>query len=117
MNGPAPAIDLDDFQRRAKRIYDERVRAREEATECGIAEAEAEHLYLRKRQLRLNYYRNKEGQGVTEAMANAEGDASEHRRERDIQQTLKKSAWARVEEMERNAAILNQAAKMSEGLT
>jgi hypothetical protein len=116
-NGPLPALDLNDVQRRAHRIYTERVKAREEAEECGKAEAEAEFLYLKKRQIRLSYYRTKEDMGVTEAMAHAEADAAEHRRERDIQALLKKSAWAKVEELEGNRAMLNQMAKMSEGLT
>ena len=112
-----PALDLHDVEARARRIYEERVKAREEAEECGIAEAEAEHLYLKKRSQRLAHYRIKEQMGVTEALAMAEGDAADHRRERDVQQTLKKSAWARVEELEGNRAMLNQMAKMSEGLT
>jgi hypothetical protein len=115
--GPAPAIDLDDFNRRAFRIYEERIKAREEAEACGIAEAEAEHSYLKKRAQRLSHYRIKEQMGVTEALAMAEGDAADYRRERDVQQVLKKAAWARVEELEGNRAMLRQAAAMSEGLT
>jgi hypothetical protein len=115
-NGPAPALDLHDVERRAHRIYTERVKAREEAEECGIAEAEAEHRYLKKRAQALAFYRTKQDMGVTEAMAHAEADAADHRRERDIQALLKKSAWARVEELEGNRAMLNQMAKMSEGL-
>lgn len=111
-----PALDYHDFNTRARAISKARAEARRDAEECGIAEAEAEFLYLKKRQQRLAHYRIKEQQGVTEAMANAEADAAEHRRERDVQQTLKKSAWAKVEELERNASMLNRAAEMSRDL-
>jgi superfamily II RNA helicase len=114
-NGPAPALDLHDFRRRAHQIGEARAEARRDSEEAGIAEAEAEHSYRKRKAIRMAHHRN-DGKGVTEAEILAEGDVAEHRRERDIQHVLRRAAEQRWHELERNAASLRTEASMSEGL-
>ena len=55
-----PPLDLHDFRIRRAKIVEARKLAREKAVECGIAADEAEHLYLKKRAIRMAYLHNKE---------------------------------------------------------
>lgn len=112
---PRPALDLDDFRTRSQRIVKAREEARRDYTECGIAEADAEHDYRKRKAIRLAHHRH-DGKGVTEAETLAEGDVAEHRRERDTQHVLKRAAEMRWAELERNAASLRTEASMSEGI-
>jgi hypothetical protein len=114
-NGPAPALDLQDFRVRNERIVRAREEARREFTETGIAEADAEWEYRRRKAIRLAHHRN-DGKGVTEAETLAEGDVADHKRERDTQHVLRRAAELRWAELERNAASLRTEASMSEGL-
>lgn len=109
-------LDLATYRERNARIVRARDEARREFEECGIAEAEAEHDYRKRKAIRLAHYRN-DGKGVTEAETLAEGDVAEFRRERDTQHVLKQAAQMRWQELERNAASLRREADFGELVT
>lgn len=113
-----PPLDLAAFRQRAARIVRAREEARREAEEAAIAEAEAEHNYLKRRAIRILHYRREEKASWDAATKLAEGDESvvTHRQERDVQKALAKAAWARWQELSDNRAMLNREAQMSEGI-
>ncbi len=113
-----PPLDLHDFRVRREKIVKARRTAREKAVECGIAADEAEHLYLKKRAIRMAYYHNKESTSWSAAEKLAEGDpeVAEQRLERDNQRLFAKSYWSEWEELSDNRAMLNREAQMSEGI-
>lgn len=111
-----PPLDLADFRARYARIVRARDEARREAEEAGIAEAEAEHAYLKRRAIRMAHHRHEEKASWDAAAKLAEGDVADHRRERDTQRVLAKAAWARWQELSDNKSMLNREAQMSEGL-
>jgi hypothetical protein len=114
---PAPPIDLQDFRRRSRRIYDERLAARQRFEEHGLLEADAEHNYQVERAKKLMELRAA-GKAQSEALVLAEGDSTvaEHKRTRNKEAVLKRAAAMHVEELERNAANLRAEATMSEGI-
>ncbi len=113
-----PPLDLAEFRVRRAKIVEARKVAREKAVECGIAADEAEHLYLKKRAIRMAYYHNKESTSWSAAEKLAEGDpeVAEQRLERDNQKLFAKSYWSEWEELSDNRAMLNREAQMSEGI-
>jgi len=113
-----PPLDLHDFRIRRAQIVEARRQAREEAVEAGILADEAEHLYLKKRAIRMAYYHGKENTSWSAAEKLAEGDpeVAEQRLERDNQRLFSKAAWSKWEELKDNRAMLNREAQMSEGI-
>jgi hypothetical protein len=115
LNDITPPLDLDDYRGRARRIYEHRVKAREERERHALEEADAENEFQRTRAAALLRHRE-EGVAWGAAEKLAEADAAEHKRRRDRARALKRSAELRIEELERNATSLNREAQMSGGI-
>lgn len=112
-----PPIDSADFHRRAHQIGTARGKARDEATQQGLIEAQADHRYRKAKAVRILNHRT-EGASWAVAEKLAEGDApvADAKLERDTARVLRRSAEMRWAELERNAANLRKEADLSGGI-
>lgn len=105
MTGPLPALDLDDFRRRAADVTRQRREARRDYERYAEQAADADREY--RKTLATAFITAKAGDAtVKQAELEADAEAADARHKRAIAESLAKAALLRVEECERDAATL-----------